>query len=256
MIRLRKARTFDECMIKAHTFDDAVKKFNPYHGKDGRFTSGGNAFSFTYSPGKSRAHNLAITGEIAKNAVAKAKAAEPKLTSDMQSLAEKHGGTMVGLAFAVKGVGSLKRKIDSEQNYVEKCTGKRIDASEVVKQMYDINRYTMQGTEKNLANMANGVLRDMQNSGYEIVRVKNTLKVENAPYRGINCQLINKDGIKFELQFHTARSLEVKEINHKLYEKARLDNTSEKTKAKLNSEMANNAKMIPTPDNINSVVDI
>lgn len=40
-----------------------VEKFNPYHGSDGRFTSAGSATSFTYSPGKSKAHDMAIARE-------------------------------------------------------------------------------------------------------------------------------------------------------------------------------------------------
>lgn len=46
-------------------FDDIVKieKFNPYHGKDGRFASADGAASFTYAPGKSVAHDKAIARE-------------------------------------------------------------------------------------------------------------------------------------------------------------------------------------------------
>lgn len=43
-----------------------VEKFNPYHGSDGRFTSAGAATSFTYAPGKSKAHDLAIAREKAR----------------------------------------------------------------------------------------------------------------------------------------------------------------------------------------------
>lgn len=43
----------------AKTFED-VLKFNPYHDARGRFTSAGGMASFTYAPGKSKAHDLAI----------------------------------------------------------------------------------------------------------------------------------------------------------------------------------------------------
>lgn len=48
----------------AKTFSE-ILKFNPYHDKLGRFTSGsgGNYASFTYSPGKSKAHDNAIARE-------------------------------------------------------------------------------------------------------------------------------------------------------------------------------------------------
>lgn len=47
---------------KSQTFLD-ILKFNPYHDRLGRFTTSGGASSFTYSPGKSRAHDLAIARE-------------------------------------------------------------------------------------------------------------------------------------------------------------------------------------------------
>lgn len=53
--------------MKAKTFLEIVEKFNPYHGKDGRFTTSGGATSFTYAPGKSKAHDKAIAREKIKD---------------------------------------------------------------------------------------------------------------------------------------------------------------------------------------------
>ena len=52
----------------AKDFDDLIEvaKFNPYHDAKGRFTSGGSAASFTYSPGRSKAHDKAIAREKEK----------------------------------------------------------------------------------------------------------------------------------------------------------------------------------------------
>lgn len=44
------------------TFED-ILKFNPYHDQRGRFATAGSAVSFTYSPGKSKAHDKAIRRE-------------------------------------------------------------------------------------------------------------------------------------------------------------------------------------------------
>lgn len=49
---------------------ETVRKFNPYHGPDGRFTSANGAHSFTYAPGKSKAHDLAIEREKQRQAAA------------------------------------------------------------------------------------------------------------------------------------------------------------------------------------------
>lgn len=49
-------------MRVAKTFSEIIK-FNPYHDRLGRFTSPGGAASFTYAPGKSKAHDMAIARE-------------------------------------------------------------------------------------------------------------------------------------------------------------------------------------------------
>lgn len=53
----------------AKSFSDLIiEKFNPYHDSKGRFTSSGTAASFTYAPGKSKAHDLAIAREKERTA--------------------------------------------------------------------------------------------------------------------------------------------------------------------------------------------
>lgn len=42
---------------------EEVEKFNPYHDAKGRFATANSHASFTYSPGKSKAHDLAIARE-------------------------------------------------------------------------------------------------------------------------------------------------------------------------------------------------
>lgn len=56
---------------RGSTFEE-VLKFNPYHGPDGRFSSAHGAHSFTYAPGKSKAHDLAIAREKERQAMASA----------------------------------------------------------------------------------------------------------------------------------------------------------------------------------------
>lgn len=53
----------------AKTFDE-VLKFNPYHDSRGRFASAKGAASFTYAPGKSKAHDNAIAREKERQATA------------------------------------------------------------------------------------------------------------------------------------------------------------------------------------------
>lgn len=51
MIRFKKARTFDQQVEGARTFNDVIEKFNPYHDpKTGRFASGGSKGAAFFMP--------------------------------------------------------------------------------------------------------------------------------------------------------------------------------------------------------------
>ena len=237
---------------KSGDFDHLVEveKFNPYHGKDGRFASANSATSFTYAPGKSNAHDLAIARAAAKDKVSKAKEAEPALTKMMQGCATAAGGEMVGLDFCVKGEGSLTRKIKTEMSE----NGSDVKAA--LARMRDVNRYTMQLGEDNFVSGFESTMKTLQSQGHEVVRVKNTLGDPNAPYRGVNTNIKAPDGSIWELQFHTAKSLEIKEVNHKLYETQRLDKTPAAKRAELGRQMAENAASIPSPAGIEKIAAV
>lgn len=231
-------------------FNQIVEKFNPYHDAKGRFTSANAAASFTFTPGKSNAHTTAIAREAAKGLVAKAKAKEPELTSMLSGCAAEAGGEMVGLDFAVKSEESLTRKIKTEM------LANGLNATAAVGEMRDVNRYTMQLKEDNFGAGYEATMKTLTDKGYEIVKVKNTLADPNASYRGINTNLRDKDGSIWELQFHTEKSLEIKEINHKLYEEQRLDNTPAARRKELDKIMADNAAAIPMPKGVENIANV
>lgn len=222
----------------AKTFVEIIEvaKFNHYHDSRGRFAS---------APGGGAAARHAATE--AKKLVAIAKKREKVLTSMLNGCAKKTGGEMVGLQYAVKSEESLTRKIKTEM------AEKGVTAKEAGASMKDVNRYTMQLTEDNFVNGYNSTMDALRKNGYEVARVKNTLANPNAEYRGVNTNIKSPDGSIWELQFHTAKSLEVKEINHKLYEKQRLDTTPAAEKAALGKQMAQNAASIPTPKGIENI---
>lgn len=62
----------------AKLFKSIIEKFNPYHDAKGRFSTANGAASFTYAPGKSKAHDLAIARAKTRMAAEDAKAAEEK----------------------------------------------------------------------------------------------------------------------------------------------------------------------------------
>ena len=60
----------------------------------------------------------------------------------------------------------------------------------------------------------------------------------------------------FEFQFHTPESLVIKEVNHKLYEKERLKETSKEEVLKSNEYMKKSLKNITMPNKIEKIRDI
>lgn len=71
-------------MISKSASFNEILKFNPYHGRDGRFTGPGAATSFTYAPGKSRAHDMAIERE--KKRTAEAGGSQSGGSGDVQAI--------------------------------------------------------------------------------------------------------------------------------------------------------------------------
>lgn len=67
---------------------NTILKFNPYHDSRGRFTGPGSATSFTYAPGKSRAHDLAIEREKKRTAAAAA-TPEQKRAAALKTVEDK-----------------------------------------------------------------------------------------------------------------------------------------------------------------------
>lgn len=254
--------------------DDRIEKYNPYHGSDGKFTSGGGSkTTVPYKGGTSGGKGSqkvkertiscdmddnshagrrlkAVAKKTAAIAVSRARKAEPKITGDLTSIVSSNGGKLVGLEYKVKEADSLTRKLVTECKEMSDDLGKDVHPNHAVKKMYDINRYTISDSEDKLAQTVVDTLGSLEKKGYKIQRVKNTLKDKDVDYRGINCVVQTKDGTYFELQFHTKKTLEVKEINHKMYEEQRKDDTPQARKEELGRKMLENANSIPTPKDI------
>lgn len=181
--------------------------------------------------------------------IRQAKEQEPSVTEFLKSF-EDNGISLQGLDFRLKSYESLRRKIETE-------TGEA--SSTVVKTagtMKDILRYTYTLPNESFYEDFTHIKIRLEQMGYNFTRIKNSLKDKGVQYRGVNTNVTTPDGYLFELQFHTAESLEVKEINHKLYEKARVLGKSAEDQAKkieLDRLMIANADTIPTPKGIERV---
>ena len=111
--------------------------------------------------------------------------------------------------------------------------------------------------EKNFTNGYFATQDALIKNGYRIKRVKNTWN-DGAAYKGVNTIIADSYGNEFELQFHTRKSLEVKEGElHKLYERIRKLDREENLQevAELEARMVRLSNTIPNPKDIDIITD-
>ena len=185
---------------------------------------------------------------------------EPVLTGDLKQVIEKTSGYLEGLDFRLKSKESLQRKVLSEYSEVrfdlaEKKKQPNYDNSilETVNKMHDINRYTAILDINTFVDDYFKINNYLLENGYRQYKVKNTFKIKESSYKGLNNQY-EKNGVIFELQFHTKESFDLKNgVMHKMYEEARLDTTPKERKEELNREMLAMSNKIKIPKNIDKI---
>lgn len=177
-----------------------------------------------------------------------ARAMEPTITADLSEIVEESGGELTGLEFRLKTKESLERKVLSDM----KLTG--LSEEETLNYLYDVVRYTSLFNSDSLVQGYQRIVEKLREKGYNILRVKNTMGKESASYWGINTVVENPKGYRFELQFHTPQSFQVKqELNHSLYEEQRSSNVSRQRFKELEEQMLSNNRMIKVPTNVSDI---
>ncbi|WP_432481662.1 minor capsid protein [Moraxella sp. ZY200743] len=175
----------------------------------------------------------------------KMKAAEPNITQDMTAIVKQVGVVLSGLEHRLKSQGSLQRKVASEV-----LKGRELD--NILPKMRDIIRYTAILDDVNFVDQYKAVIDGLEQVGYKIVAVKNTWQ-DGQSYKGINT-FVEKDGVVFELQYHTHDSFTLKNGKlHTLYEEFRLDETSLERKNELWLQMVQLSAKIKQPNNIEKI---
>lgn len=172
---------------------------------------------------------------------------EPDVSALLRSL-EAEGTSLAGFDYRLKGQGSLARKIRTDAAMAG------IEEQRAAGLIHDVLRYTYTMPTESFASEFARIRAALEAAGYNMAKVKNSLQHERQAYRGVNTQVAAPDGYVFELQFHTPESLNVKEsLNHPLYERARLAETSAEERAELTRQMVENSAAIPTPPGIEGV---
>lgn len=196
---------------------------------------------------KTTKENLLNAQKQAEKLISIAKEKDIVITKDLQNIIDKTNGRLAGLDYRIKSTDSLVRKL------IDKSEAKSISVDEYASKITDILRYTNVSTTKNFTGNYYSIIDNLIKKSYNIVEVTNTLGDINASYRGINCLVSDKDGYIFELQFHTEESLNIKEVNHKLYEELRLKTTNKARQLELYKEMQKKSTEIPMPPDITKI---
>lgn len=154
----------------------------------------------------------------------------------------------------------LENRIKSKKRYLEKMrrdtNGSRDPKliKDKIDNIHDVIRYTYLGDEKNLKQVFDSAREELEARGYMFKKVNNTWK-DGSKYKGINCTLEAPDGshTKFELQFHTKKSLEVKEETHKLYEMTQSPDATPEQIAKWNDEQTRLSNTVANPVDVDKI---
>lgn len=176
---------------------------------------------------------------------------EPKITLDLKEVSNSTGTELVGLDFRLKSKESYLRKVNADsKNSLDPEIIKNI-----VENTNDIIRYTYQTSHKDLTNKYFEINKSLYEKGYEQIKLKNTWLVKSNPYKGINCNYIAPNGQKFEIQYHTPESFELKNGElHSLYEKWRvISDKASNESIELSKEMTRLSSKLKYPDNIDKV---
>jgi len=156
---------------------------------------------------------------------------------------------MEGLDYRLKEEGSLSDKI------LREAKDNGISRTEAASQVKDAVRYTGILPEGDFTSGFEAIRAEMEAKGYSMSDFRNSLKDTDVPYRGINTNFVTSGGYKFEMQFHTRDSFDIKEFfNHDMYKDFQNPATPQSVQRAILAEMKATANRIPTPRGVERLV--
>lgn len=160
----------------------------------------------------------------------RAKGLESAITARLQELAERCGARLEGLDFRVKKTARLLERVEAFSRIAS------LPPDEAAGLVHDALRYTFVFDADSYARGVLAVLEKLRAAGCKVAHWRNCWN-EPTPggYRGINSAWLWLDGFRFEVQFHTSRSWEVKQATHGIYERSRVE-TDPKRRLELDEE--------------------
>lgn len=174
--------------------------------------------------------------------------AEPEVSAVLQKLGTRTGAELEGFGFRLKAPDRIAEKIRAD---VLDGKGSIVKVSEGIN---DALRYTYRLEPGAYAKSVAEIMRGLQAEGMTVLKTKNFWQAPSG-YRGYHAIFQAPNGARFELQFHTARSLAVKEKSHLLYEIQRLPTTSAAERLRLQGEIDDLWATLKAPRGVKSIAD-
>jgi len=202
----------------------------------------------TYSEWEEKAILKTDMSELQKADYLKSAREEQEITDDLKKIISSTGGELTGLEYRLKTPESYMRKIN------EDMVKKGITETEAINSIYDTVRYTSISSSENYVKSYVDIVEKLEDKCYTLNRVKNTWINSHSAYKGVNTIIESPSGQRFELQFHTRESFDLKQGElHKLYEEARLSETSQERCDELVSSMVKLSSKLVEPPGISRI---
>ncbi len=197
--------------------------------------------------------NLDIINEARRFAVrllTRAEDNEPKITADLQNIGREISAEIVGLN------NKLKTEVSLIQKLIESVGGDLQRFQQKSENINDVLRYTFVLSVDTYSKGFRQTIELLRQLSYKVPENRIWNAWENIGtqfdkgYRGINITIISSQRQKFELQFHTEASFELKTETHHFYKEMRSKNISAKRETELTAIMLELAAKIERLDGV------
>ena len=190
---------------------------------------------------------------------------EPKITADLQTIAFELSAEMADLEHKFKTVESLAEKMTNKTIIgIKRFLAQGFTENEAIEEslkiqfetVNDVLRYTFVFPIEKYIFGYRQTINLLKILGYEFIENevwnawKNIGTIFDKGYRGINTTIISSQKQKFELQFHTEESFQLKTKTHKLYKASRWRKASRNRRAEVAKIMIELAKDVTVPQGV------
>lgn len=188
-----------------------------------------------------------------------AKTLEPCITADISSIIENTKGKLLTTVSPKTGLRVpshvLKEKASIERKIIADSYAYLGDFEKASSGIRDSVRYTIIFEDEDYTQGVDNFLHQLENLGYYDIEVKNNWSTnkddKKRTCQGINVKLKSREGMYFEIQFHTPNSHDIKETNtRRLYRVIRDKNAPDFRRNQANNLRILLQSRVNAPDNI------